>query len=70
MSREGSRTKGEMNMNLYVATDEVGRPIRFYMTVGEVNDHTGARALLSGLPSADWYLDPSRDIAARYPAWK
>ena len=28
MFREGSRTKGEMNMDLHVVTDEVGRPIR------------------------------------------
>ena len=33
-----------------------GRPIRFFMTAGQVRNYTGAAALLSGLPSADWLL--------------
>ncbi len=35
---------------------------RFFMTAGQVSDYTGARALVSSLPAADWLLGPSRDI--------
>jgi transposase len=41
---------------LHAVTDENGRPIRFFMTAGEVSDYTGAAALLSSLPSAQWLL--------------
>jgi len=50
------RTKGGMNTKLHAVTDENGRPIRFFMTAGEVSDYTGAAALLSSLPSAQWLL--------------
>ena len=33
-----------------------GRPIRFFITAGQDSDYTGARALVSSLPSADWLL--------------
>jgi IS5 family transposase len=45
-----------MNTKLHAVTDENGRPIRFFMTAGEVSDYTGAAALLSNLPSAQWLL--------------
>ena len=45
-----------MNTKLNVVTDENGRPIRFLMTAGEISDYTGAAALLSDLPSAQWLL--------------
>ena len=45
-----------MNTKLHAVTDTSGRPIRFFMTAGQVSDYTGARALLSSLPSADWLL--------------
>ena len=50
------RTKGGMNTKLHAVTDADGRPIRFFMTAGQVSDYTGAAALLSSLPSADWLL--------------
>lgn len=50
------RTKGGMNTKLYAFTDSVGRPIRFYISVGQVSDYFGARALANSLPSADWLL--------------
>lgn len=50
------RTKGGMNTKLHAVTDADGRPIRFFMTAGEVSDYTGAAALLGGLPKADWLL--------------
>lgn len=50
------RTKGGMNTKLHAVTDAIGRPIRFFMTAGQVSDHTGAAALLSSLPSAQWLL--------------
>ena len=33
-----------------------GRPIRFFMTAGEVSDDTGTPALLGSLPKAEWLL--------------
>jgi transposase len=45
-----------MNTKLHAVTDAEGRPIRFYMTAGQVSDYTGAAALLGGLPSAEWLL--------------
>ena len=50
------RTKGGMNTKLHAVTDARGRPISFFMTVGQVSDYTGAAALLDGLPKADWLL--------------
>ena len=45
-----------MNTELHAVTDAIGRPIRFFTTAGEVSDYTGARALVSSLPAADWLL--------------
>ncbi len=35
------RTKGGMNTKLHAVTDADGRPIRFFMTAGQVSDYTG-----------------------------
>ena len=43
-----------MNTKLHAVTDTIGRPIQFFMTAGQVSDYTGARAMVSGLPPADW----------------
>jgi hypothetical protein len=32
------------------------RPIRFFMTAGEVSDYTGAATFLDSLPKAEWLL--------------
>lgn len=45
-----------MNTKLHAVTDTSGRPIRFFLTAGQVSDYTGAAALLSSLPEADWLL--------------
>lgn len=45
-----------MNTKLHAAIDAKGRPIRLFMTAGQVRDDTGARALMSRLPPADWLL--------------
>jgi transposase len=45
-----------MNTKLHAVTDADGRPIRFFMTAGQVNDYFGAAALLSSLPKAEWLL--------------
>ena len=50
------RTKGGMNTKLHAVTDAEGRPIRVFMTAGEVSDYTGAAALLDSLPKAEWLL--------------
>ncbi len=45
-----------MNTKLHAVTDANGRPIKFFMSAGQVSDHTGAAALLSSLPEAEWLL--------------
>ena len=36
-----------MNTKLHAVMDANGRPIKFFMTAGQVSDYTGAAALLS-----------------------
>ncbi|QCO55420.1 IS5 family transposase [Pseudorhodobacter turbinis] len=63
------RAKGGMNTKLHAVTDAKGRPIRIFMSARpslavcmqtaagqRVSDYTGAAALLSSLPKADWLL--------------
>jgi IS5 family transposase len=50
------RTKGGMSTKLHAVADAEGRPIRFFMTAGQVSNYIGAAALLGGLPKADWLL--------------
>jgi len=45
-----------MNTKLHAIADAEGRPLRLFMTAGQVSDYTGARALLSSLPKAQWLL--------------
>ena len=45
-----------MNTKLHAITDATGRPIRFFMSAGQVSDDTGAAALQDSLPQADWFL--------------
>ena len=45
-----------MNTKLHAVADAEGRPIRFFLSAGQVSDYTGALALLSSLPKADWLL--------------
>ena len=53
-------TTGGMNTKLHAITDTSGRPIRFFVTAGQVSDYTGAAALMNGLPEADWLLADRR----------
>jgi transposase len=53
-----------MNTKLRAVTDADGRPIRFFMTAGQVSDYTGAAALLGSLPTAEWLLAPSHGLQA------
>lgn len=46
--------KSGMNIELPTAADTDGRPIRFLIAAGQVRDYTGAAALLSGRPKAEW----------------
>lgn len=41
-----------MNTKLHAVADTNGRPIRFYMSAGQVSDYSGAGALLGSLPNA------------------
>lgn len=41
---------------LHAIADAIGRPLSFFMTAGQVSDHTGAAALLDDLPKAQWLL--------------
>ena len=45
-----------MNTKLHAVADADGRPIRLFMTAGQVSDYTGAAALLGSLPKAEWLL--------------
>ena len=45
-----------MNAKLHAVTDAKGRPIRFFMSAGQVSDYTGAAALLDSLLQADWFM--------------
>ena len=45
-----------MNTKLHAVTDAKGRPIRLFLSAGQVSDYTGAAALLGSLPQADWLL--------------
>jgi transposase len=47
------RTKGGLNTKLHAVTDAMGRHLKFFMTAGQMSDHTGATALLGGLPDAE-----------------
>jgi transposase len=45
-----------LNIKLHAVTDARGRPIRLFVTAGQVSDYIGARALLNSLTNADWLL--------------
>ena len=49
-------TKGRMNTKLHAVTDTSGRPIRLFITAGQISDYTGADALMNSLPEADGLL--------------
>ena len=45
-----------MNTKLHAITDTNVRPIRLFITAGQVSDYNGAAALMNGLPEAEWLL--------------
>jgi len=45
-----------MNTKLHAITDTNGRPIRFFISAGQISDYTGAAALLGDMPKAQWLL--------------
>ncbi len=49
-------TKGGLNSKLHAVTDALGRPIRMFLSAGNLSDYKGALALLSSLPKAKWLL--------------
>jgi transposase len=49
-------TKGGLNSKLHAVTDALGRPIRMFLTSGNISDYTGARALMPSLSQAKWLL--------------
>jgi transposase len=42
-----------LNTKLHAVTDAKGRPLKFFITAGEVSDYTGAAALLGSVPAAE-----------------
>jgi transposase len=50
------RTKGGLNTKLHAVTDATGRPLRFFISAGQVSDYIGAAALLGSLPAAEWLI--------------
>ena len=53
----GMRAVASIDEAMHAVADADGRPIRFFMTAGQVSDYTGAAALLSSLSSG---LAPGR----------
>lgn len=47
------RTRGGMNTRLHAVTDTRGRPIKFFMSAGQVSDYTGAAALVGALTAGE-----------------
>ncbi len=45
-----------MNTKLHAICDAMGRPLRMFLTAGQVSDYRGAQAMSDALPSADWLL--------------
>lgn len=45
-----------MNTKLRLVTDTSDRPIRLFITAGQVSDYTGAAALMNDFPRAEWLL--------------
>ena len=45
-----------MNTKLHAISDTNGRPIRFFISAGQISDYTGAAALLGDMPKAQWLL--------------
>lgn len=58
-----------MNTKLHAVSDADGRPLRFFMTAGQVSDYTGAAALLDDLPKAQCLLG-DRGYDADWMPWK
>lgn len=58
-------TEGSMNTRLHAVTDANGRPLRFFITAGQISDYTVAAALLDDLPKAQWML-PDRGYDAEW----
>lgn len=56
MGRLTGRTQGGLNTKLHALSDRNGKPLRFFLSVGQVSDYTGAAALLSSFPEADVLL--------------
>jgi transposase len=50
---QNHKTRGA---KLHAVTAARGRPVRFFITAGQVSNYTGAAALMNGLPEADWLL--------------
>lgn len=50
------RTKGGLKTKLHEVTDAKGRPIRLFLTAGEVSDYIGTAAMLSSLLVSDWLI--------------
>ena len=55
-----------MNTKLRAVTDAKGRHPRFFMTAGQINDYTAAKALLGRLPKAKWQRADRGHDAARF----
>ena len=51
------RTKGGLTTKLHAVTDAKRRPLKSFMTAGQVSDYTGTAAPLGGLPEAEWLIE-------------
>lgn len=60
------RRKGGLNTTLHAVADAKGRPLGFFMTAGQVDNYTGAAALLGSLPAAEWLIADRGHDAGRF----
>lgn len=49
-----------MNTKLHSVSDSIGRPVRFFIAAGPVDDYTCTKALSGGLPKAGWPVGDRR----------
>jgi transposase len=64
--REITRNKSGLNTKLHAVADSKGRPLKFFMTAGQVSVYIGTTALLRDLPKADMILADRGYVADWY----
>ncbi len=56
LPRHIGRSKGGLTSKVHAVCDALGRPLRLWLSAGQVSDYVGARALCASLPAVDWLI--------------